>query len=366
MNIFLSFLRSLLLAVACGSLAPGMAVAQPAGAQGDDFLYRTVAGDTLLGLAGRFTAVPGNWTVLQQINGVADPLRLPIGKTMRIPFALIPVEPAPARVSHIYGQVQVNGSALSVGQTLEEGALLGTEMQGFATLGLADGSMIIVPGDSKVRVLRMRAFKGTGLIDAIVSIEEGTIESVVAPEGKGVGRFEIRTPITVTGVRGTRLRVHSRDDVSRTELLEGTAHLGTSQNHQAQLKMGEGAVTDADGKLVGVRALMGTPQLEKPERGPQGWTVSFPPVPGAAGYIVRVAQDAEGTRFYSRERFSGPPVTFQAPGVGTYYVRVAAFDERELMGADGMQPFEGQPVLLSSDGGFVATAYGLQVQLMHD
>ena len=54
----------------------------------------------------------------------------------------------------------------------------------------------------------MRQFEGTGLTDSVVRVQRGSVESSVAPEGQGVGR-EIRTPVAVTGVRGTRFRVQS-------------------------------------------------------------------------------------------------------------------------------------------------------------
>lgn len=77
--------------------------AQPVGADGDDFLYRTLQGDTLLGLADRFTTTAANWTILQEINAVTDPTRLPIAKTIRIPFSLIPIVSASVQARHVSG-----------------------------------------------------------------------------------------------------------------------------------------------------------------------------------------------------------------------------------------------------------------------
>lgn len=360
-----SFRIALLLTAACIGSVPVAALSQPAGAHGEDFLYRTMPGDTLLELAERFTATSSNWAILQQLNAVSEPRQLPMSKTLRIPFSLIPVVPASIRAGHVSGDVSVDGSPLRPGATLEEGTVLETGADSFATLTLDDGSTITVDSNATIRLPRIRAFRNTGLTDTILSVEAGSVDSVVSPEETGVGRFEIRTPVTITGVRGTRLRVHSDRQGSRTELLKGRAHLGAGQSGQVLLAPGQGAATAADGKLGEVRTLLAKPQLSAPLRSASGWTVSFPPVTGATTYLVRVAADAEGTRVYSSEFFSAPPVTFDAPGAGSFYVLVRAVDEAGLMGEDATRPFRGDAVVRSSDGQSIATGYGGSLRLTH-
>lgn len=360
-----SFHFAVVLTAAFIGLTPGTALSQPAGAQGEDFLYRTMAGDTLLELAERFTAAPSNWRILQQLNAVSEPRQLPMRKMLRIPFSLIPVVPASINARHVSGEVSVNGSPLRPGAPVVEGAVVETGADGFATLSLEDGSTITVDNNATIRLPRIRAFKNTGLTDTILSVKAGSVDSVVSPEETGVGRFEIQTPVTVTGVRGTRLRVHSDQQGSRTELLKGHAHLGARHDGQVLLAPGQGAATGADGKLSAVRTLLAKPQLSAPVRGASGWALSFPPVPGATNYLVRVAADAEGTRVYSSELFSTPPATFKAPGAGTFYVLVRAIDEAGLMGEDAMQPFRGLAVVHSSNGRDIVTGYGGPLQLTY-
>lgn len=323
-----------------------------------------VKGDTLLALAQRYTEGPQSWTVLQRLNSVADPYALPIGKTLRIPFSLIPEAPAPARIVHASGQVLADGRSTTPGELLPEGTTLTTASNGFATLQLADGSTVTLPGNSSLALQRLQAFKNTGLTDTIVSVQSGSVESVVAPEHTGVGRFEVRTPVAITGVRGTRLRVHSGSSGTQTEVLSGQAHLEGSATGAARLTSGQGAATRPDGVLGAVRTLPAAPVLSAPERGPQGWKVDFAPVPGASAYLVRVADDAQGTRPRSSQRFASPEeIRFSAPGPGTYYVVIRAIGDDELMGPDAAQSFEGHAVLVSGDGSPVFTGYGDPVQL---
>lgn len=354
--------------VQCASLlalaGAAPALAQPIGADGDDFLYRVTQGDTLLDLAGRYTATPQNWPTLQQLNNVADTLALPIGQTLRIPFSMIPEVPASASVVHASGQVMVDGRPVKEGEQLPEGSTLTTAPGSFVALQLADGSTLTVPGNSSIAIERLQTFEGTGLTDTILSVENGSVESMVAPEKTGVGRFEIRTPVAITGVRGTRLRVHADNTGAQTEVIHGVTHLGASHSGQAMLETGQGVVTSDAGVMGSVRNLPAAPQLSEPIRGPQGWQVDFEPVPGAVAYLVRVADDPQGYRLRSSQRYaSAHEVRFSAHGPGTRHVLVRAIDAEGLMGPDASQPFEGQAVLTSSEGLAVATGYGGQVYL---
>ena len=356
------FTAALVLFVCAQLFSPG-ALAQPAGAQGSNFIYRVIKNDTLILLSGRFTNSSENWRTLQTLNSVEDPTQLPVGLELKIPFSLIPELPAQAQVTHVKGTVQRNQQPLAVGDLVEEGDTITSQADGFATLALTDGSTMAVPPQSSLRLERLRVFKGTGLTDTISSLSQGSLESHVAPEGTGVGRFEIRSPVSVTGVRGTQLRVHANAQGAHSEVLEGVAGLSSGQAESARLRSGQGALVNQEGSLQGVRALLPAPNLSAPERSSEGWTLSFPPVPGAVSYLVRVAHDPQGTELVYSQRFDTPNVSFRASGAGTFYVLVRGIDDQGLNGMDASQPFLGQATLNTSDGSPVSTPFGLFVTL---
>ena len=108
----------------CGLIWGGLVSAQPSGARGENFVYKVLAGDTLLDISQTYTRQGRNWSEIQRLNAVADPYRLPIGKELHIPFRMIPEVDAPARITHQTGQILVNGTftfalmvGLSVGDT---------------------------------------------------------------------------------------------------------------------------------------------------------------------------------------------------------------------------------------------------------
>lgn len=356
-------LRSVAAFLLTALFASMTALAQPSGAVGDDFIHRILKNDTLIDLAQRYTDASGNWSTLQRLNSVSDPTLLPIGLELRIPFSMIPVVPSQATVSHVAGQASLNGQRLAADQLVSEGDTVATGQHGYATLRLSDGSTLTIPASSSMRFDRLRAFRGTGLTDTIFTMREGSLESTVAPKDTGVGRFEIRTPVSITGVRGTRLRVHAQAQGAQSEVLEGSARLASGAGQTTRLRPGEGAAIDAGGKLLGVRTLHPAPDLGELARGGEGWVLSFPPLPGAVEYLVRVASDEAGTELHSSRRFTSPDITFSAPGAGTYYVFVRGIDADGVMGRDASLAFLGHALLKSTDGTPIATAHGQHVRL---
>jgi len=354
--ILIRFFRIALLA--CGLTIWSQAVAQPAGAKGDDFLYRVVQGDTLGELARRYTTSSSNWSVLQRLNGIEDPYRLPIAKLLHIPFSMIPTRESTARVLHVFGVVRADGRALAADSSVAQGQTIETGSNGFVALILSDDSVVSIPPSSTVIVQRLQEFIGAGLTDSILQTKAGSVETQVAPNDTGVGRFEVRTPVSVTGVRGTRLRVHVADDGSRSEVVSGMAGVDGSASSEIILREQQGMAIGPEGQSSGVRRLLPAPQLSAPARGPGGWMAIFEPVEGASSYMVSVAKDPEGGQLVSRKKIAAPPVSFAASAPGTHYVFVRAIDEAGVGGMDARQEFEGAFVLMDGAGGPILAGSG--------
>lgn len=355
------------LALACFTtfslLAGTTSVAQPSGAEGDDFIYNVRSGDTLSALSKLYTGQSNHWRTLQSLNNVADPLALPIGKALRIPFSLIAEVPGQARISHYSGDITINGQRPQTGGMLKEGDSIVVGSNAFLTLQLSDDSTITLPPSSNLSLKRLRDFTHAGLTDSIIELEKGELETRVAPDHRGVGRFEVHTPVSVTGVRGTDLRVRSHDDRSITEVISGRAKLQTDAANQAMyIKPDQGTIVKASGE-VSTGNLLPAPAMSEPERGPNGWQVSFPALPGADEYLVQVTLDEEGSQIYSRQTTTDTTVSFHAGGTGTHYVRVRGIAADGLMGRDAVASFPGQMALQSSDGSPIMSSFDLPVTL---
>ncbi len=177
----------------------GPAQSGPAGAEGADFIYVVEPGDNLITLAERYMASADGWRLLQTRNGVADPYKLAPGTRLRIPLDQIPEQPGAARVVFVSGQAQADGEPLRPGMALREaGARIVTAAGSTVTLELPDRTRVTLPPGTTLAVRRLRTFRKSGLTDTVIRIERGQAETRVVPEGGGVGRFELHTPMMVT------------------------------------------------------------------------------------------------------------------------------------------------------------------------
>ncbi|MEZ2719804.1 FecR domain-containing protein [Paenalcaligenes hominis] len=340
--------------------------AEPAGAIGDNFIYIVEPGDTLSELATLYTTRSGLWRQLQNINNVQDELALPIGMQLEIPFPLIPVVATDAQLSHTQGSVWVNDQSVSAAVSLKAGDIIRTGSNGFATLKLEDQSTLSLPNNSQLHIRQLNAFERARLTDAILELQAGTVESRVAPEHTGVGRFEIHTPLSVTGVRGTDLRIHTTPAAAMTELLSGKAHYDTRTQQLQSLKATQGVSIQADG-TSSIVPLLAAPTLSEPERGAQGWQVMLEPVAGAQYYVVQVSLDPEGSQLVKHYETAADQriIPLLSSGPGEHYAFIRAVDKDGLMGLDATTAFPGQLTLTSSDGSSVSSGFGSPILLNH-
>lgn len=363
-NMMRRFFYSLLSSLALLGLAWPVAQAEPAGALQDNFIYIVESGDTLSNLADLYTTHPTVWRQLKNLNQVQDELALPIGKQLKIPFTLIPVIATKASLTHTQGQVWLNDSPISDQQLLQAGDVIRTGPNGFATLELEDQSTISLPHDSELSIRQLNAFERTRLTDAILDLHKGSIETRVAPEKSGVGRFEIHTPLSVTGVRGTNLRMHTEAQLDRTELLTGKAHFDTVTEKHQDLKAQQGVAIQSDGASQ-IVPLLPAPQITTAQQGRNGWETTLQPVAGADHYLVQITLDSAGTQVVNRYTipFNETTVRLVASRPGEHFAFIRAIDSKGIMGMDAKTSFLGQLTLLDSRGLRVTSLYGLPILL---
>jgi len=330
---------------ACTLLAFAPAQAGPAGADGEYFVHQVEPGDTLFWVAQRYTGRADVWRELQALNRVADPYRLPIGTQVRIPLARIPVTVTSARVVSVVGQADANGAALRPGMRVDEAAWLQTGADGLVTFELTDGTRVAMPPATRLQVKRLRVFAGTGLGDTVMEVERGGIESRVAPGGTGVGRFEIRTPMMVTGVRGTRYAVDAGQPgepgrrANSSAVLEGTVAV-RAQRAKRTVTAGHGIAIGSTGDAA-VHTLLAAPTLSAVPAEPiyaSHAEVGWQPVKGAIGYLVRVTRDAERTEAVFASTVTPPAAALTGLPDGAAYLEVRAIDRHRIPGNAAIAP----------------------------
>ncbi len=348
---------ALALAALAGLAARG-AQASPPVPLGDEVAHIVKEGDTLEGLARDYLAAPRQWQQLQTRNKVADPRRLQPGSVIWIPVRLQPSESA--TVQFVQGAVTAQARAgdapapVSPGGKLEEGTALQVGPESFVTVKLADGTVVRVQAQSELQLRQLRRRGRAGSVQSVLEMHKGGVESTVPPSTEPLRRFEIRTPLAVTSVRGTHFSVAMADSGQTTaSVLNGSvavqsrrdtdSHPGASLTAPtALLAPGQGLAVATDGTVGTARPLLPPPDTSGMPAmlgDASLLAIDLPTTPGATRYLAQVAQDEALTQVLRHGSFADGRLRWKALEDGRYYLAVRAVDDAGIAGQPAVQPF---------------------------
>lgn len=318
-----------------------------AAAQEQDLVaYRMRAGDNLYTLAQQHFTRPTDYVVVQRLNRIANPYRIPVARTVRIPRRLLRYDRLTARVTSFRGTVRLidgaRDSQASLGATVGEGQEIVTGANSFLTLRMPDQSVVTLPSQSRVAVDRLRRWSLTGAVERQFRLVRGRARAIVTPMERENDEFRFSTPVAVSAVRGTEFRVSFDDERGRatTEVLEGQVAVFTADEAGALTSAGFGTVTSAAGAET--FKLLPAPKLTEPGRVQDGQELRFDivPMPQANAYRVQVAQDAGFLDVISESRGSEAGVNLPPIADGIWFVRISAIDANGLEGIPETYSFE--------------------------
>ena len=316
------------LVVLCGGVASAQSV--------DDgvLTYEIRAGDTLFDLAERYFLRTSDYRVVQRINRVRDPRRLPVGQSLRIPATLLRSSRAQARVLSFRGDagIERDGRAVAVvvGQVVEEGDVLLTGQDARIQVELPDGGRVTLPSQSRGHIGRLRQYAINGAVEHELVLSAGRAEVRVSTV-RQPGSFRIRTPLSVSAVRGTEFRVafSPEAETGATTVIEGVVEIASSDGEDhVRAQAGEGAAF-RDNELTAVD-LLAAPRLEDPDEVQVGRSIeiSANPLPGADRYRVELAADAGFIESLGERNVrQGEAATFEVARDGVYFARLSAISD---------------------------------------
>jgi len=317
-------------------------------AHSQEWLYTVRPGDNLWNVTADYLTRMDYWPKLQRLNGVADPEHLPPGMKLRIPITWLKRLPATARVVSVQGQVHAviaaNGQTIPVDSELllQTGDTLLTGPNSTATLEFGDSSRVLLQAGSELRMEALSAYGQTRFVDTRIRLQQGRVESQVAPRSVAGPRYEIRTPAATSAVRGTRYRL-GLDPTTATagaEVLEGAVTFRGRQTTR-KVEQGFGALAKTGQAPLPPAPLLPPPSVaELPPvvtRVPIQW--NFPAVKGAVAYRAQIAP----TDQFETLLFDGvaPTPAVRGPDVpdGDYVARMRGIDGRGLEGRDAQYRF---------------------------
>ncbi|GGC89681.1 FecR domain-containing protein [Undibacterium terreum] len=350
-----TFLLALGLSFSVLSMQPACA-AKTAGEPGTvvntppDMTYYALKGDTLSSIALRYTEKLSNWSIIGKRNKIGNDRTIPVGSAILIPLELLPEEMSSAKVVALAGQATAKNTAgaetaLEIGATLTEGSQISTSRNGFLSLVLPDNSRISIPSNSQVKLSKLRMAKYTQSPRTEITLVQGRVESTVTPLESNKGRFEVRSPLAIAGVRGTHFRVGVNDNGIASEVLGGKVAVGKPEKPATVLlPAGQGNIVsrNAVGKpvaLLNPPTLSGNYQLqEKPTV-----QISIDKMERATAYRAQIASDSQAQNLLAEGRVSGldTDTRFKFDGLpdGQYFVRATAIDGVGLEGLPVILPF---------------------------
>lgn len=311
-------------------------------ARQDEIVYVVKRGDTLIDLAARGFRRQADYAVAQRRNGISNPRRLRPGSSLHIPVRILRTKPVDAKVIAFRGAALVGGSAPRVGTPVREGAVLQTGADAFLAIELADGSLLTLPSRSRMKVAGLHRIILTGDVVKRFELIEGRTETEVQKAKKPGDRFEIRTPVSVAAVRGTKFRVTYGDQsaMAGAGVLEGAVAVAAGTK-SVDLPEGKGLVASASGPGEPV-PLLPQPALAAPDRLQDDELVTFTaaPVAGAAAYRVQIAADAGFIETFAEVEAPTPALTLAGIPNGSFFARVSAISPEGIEGFASDYSFE--------------------------
>jgi hypothetical protein len=338
-------IAALLVGLGCGT----QAAAQPAAVHpvppSDLYVHTIAPRDTLIALSRTLLAEPRRWPLLQRLNHVRDPRRLHPGRTLGIPIELLRTIPASAEVLWVRGGPRVllgdgtNAAAL-VGAMIREGARLTTQAGEAVGLRLTTGATITIGEGADVAFDVLRRIPAADVARTGIDLRRGRLQNAVPPGRVPGQRYEIRTPVVTTAVRGTTFRVGVDDSgtAATAEVTDG--QVGVARAAEAlDVAAGFGTVARAGAPLAPPRALLPAPLVEPatvqrrlPAR------VRWSAVAGAARYRAELragtAAASAGDPLIDERVVTGSEADWPDIADGLYRVVVRAIDTDGLEGAN--------------------------------
>lgn len=331
------------LALLCAGPAMGQTPASPP-APAADTDYVAQRGDTVIGIARRLL-IDGRSSNVQRAlirhNRLRDADVITPGQVLRIPENWLRSAAARIEIIGLTGDVQSDGEPPRLKGAVPSGRELRTGPNGTVTIKMPDNSTVTLQPDSSMRVERAAATAAKPQPDSVFQLIRGRVEAVVEKRDMTGARFEVRTPVAVAAVRGTRFRVTMNEDAraSTTEVTEGAVQFSDTA--------GLGSVPVPDG--FGTRALAGSAP-DTPRAllaAPRIWTgirlvprsplaINFLALNGAVSYRIRISRDRDSRDLVSETLSTVAQLRIEGLPNGEYFARIRGIDNIGLEGRDSV------------------------------
>lgn len=306
---------ALALAALCCSpvLAQGTASAQPGP------VYEVQQGDSLWRLAQRHLTGHDAMAQLVRLNQLSQPDHLRVGQRLRLPGDRLRATTAEALVTLVgcreaTRQRGEDKQALTLGDAVRQGDVLSTPPGCQLGLTLSDASTVRLNSDTVTRVKTLQASTLHPAPQLELELQQGRVQGrVPRKRAPGEAPFEIRTSLSLAGIRGTEFQVafDPRAQRSQLEVFSGrVAARGRDDVSETLVRAQEGLTVPASGRALPVEALPEAVRLLEglPLPGERQYALRTQADPRAALRRLVWSQEANATRLSAESTLTGQDI----------------------------------------------------------
>ncbi len=308
--------------------------------QAEDWIYTVRKDDNLWNITVDYLVDISYVKHLQALNKIADPWHIPPGTKLTIPKKWIRHYPALIRVHSIQGRASIledeadQTKILKQGDLLMLGDIVSTEEKSSVLLAFLDGSRILLQEKSRLKIESLMLLENTGMLDSRLNLLSGRLETQVSKKKGSARRFKIKTPVSMTSVRGTDYRVSAEmEEQSKTEVVDGKVAVNAKKN-SVVVPAGFGTVVGKHQHAIKPIQLLPAP---KADLIPQSFLqvplqFSMPLTEKVKGHRLQIANTQLFQQLLFDKLFAGKIIRGPDLDDGDYFIRLRAIDKQQLEG----------------------------------
>lgn len=310
-----------------------------------EWVYSVRPHDTLIHFGQRHLINPNDWHILQKINQIKDPYRMPIGSKVRVPLYLVKQGPTNAEVVLALGEAYIlnpnkTKQLATVGQKIGPGTELQTADKGKLNIRFADGSIVTMQPNSTLKLDSLSMYSGGGMVDTKLRLHQGKVEVEANPQKVRGNKMQIFTPTAVAAVRGTEFRVSTNPHSIRQETLDGRVVLSAA-GEEVSVNKGYGSLSENGHAPQPPVVLLPAPNVTslpiKLATLPIVFTMSAQS--DAVAWVGKIYKEAQLTTVLAESESQTGRLDFGDIDDGKYYLKVRAKDNKGFEGYDATHPF---------------------------
>lgn len=190
-------------------------------------------GTNLIRIARQYCASPSDWKVIAGINKLSSPYIIYADSTLEVPLSILRTKKVSARVISIKGApLLVTGEhktlQLHKGDTVLPGQTVVTRDDEYVHLIYPDNKHSRIGPESKMLLVYLMRLADNNL-QAEFFLDRGRMTNSIERKLKPNEHFRTRTPMAITGIRGTEFRLKVEDaETNIVETLKGRVALSAA------------------------------------------------------------------------------------------------------------------------------------------